>query len=139
MLGSIPALTAMRLSRKQKRMIRVCGEKRRYSSQEEAYEKNTRPYFCTICGGWHRASLKKKEIKKQQREEQWQIDKKLKDYKNQQFGKTIISTAIIRCANKAIKELESHKVRSEFDQGCLVAYKNIIELCIKLNNDIYSN
>jgi hypothetical protein len=36
-----------------------CVMKRAYATEQDAYQKGMTSYFCSLCGNWHRASLKK--------------------------------------------------------------------------------
>lgn len=42
-------------SRRRRKVNRMCGQKRRYDSEEAAYQKGQRSYACPHCGGWHRS------------------------------------------------------------------------------------
>jgi len=42
-------------SQKQAKLLNDCGRKRKYKTQEAAYQKNQRSYKCEHCGGWHRS------------------------------------------------------------------------------------
>lgn len=33
----------------------MCGEKRRYETEEAAFQKGQRSYHCPHCKGWHRS------------------------------------------------------------------------------------
>ena len=42
-------------SRRQRWIERSCLNKRRYDSEGDAFQANTKVYACGNCGGWHRS------------------------------------------------------------------------------------
>ena len=44
-----------RKAQKARKLEAMCTSKRRYETEQEAYQKGQRSYLCPYCRGWHRS------------------------------------------------------------------------------------
>jgi hypothetical protein len=51
-------------TRKQRKLRRMCLDKRAYKTKEAAYQKGMKVYLCPHCRKWHRASLVENYVRK---------------------------------------------------------------------------
>ena len=43
---------------------KACGRKKKYATEEEAYQEGQRTYKCPHCSGWHRSGALRSEVVK---------------------------------------------------------------------------